>query len=110
LLERGGDELGGVLLVTVTPRVGQGAEKPLGLRELGAGAAVLDLARSVRELPGPAGEDLPRRVRLLLPECAEEDADAAASVDALGMRAVVAPLWMTDIAASAAIVDAALGA
>jgi LPPG:FO 2-phospho-L-lactate transferase len=41
---------------------------------------------------------------------AEEDADAAASVDALGIRAVVAPLWMTDVEASAAIVDAALAA
>ena len=41
---------------------------------------------------------------------AEEDAGAAASVDALGIRAVVAPLWMTDVDASAAIVDAALDA
>ncbi|MFG6503937.1 2-phospho-L-lactate transferase [Microbacterium sp. P05] len=41
---------------------------------------------------------------------AEEDAAAAASVDLLGMRAVVAPLWMRDTAASAAIVEAALSA
>ncbi|MFG6475972.1 2-phospho-L-lactate transferase [Microbacterium sp. P06] len=41
---------------------------------------------------------------------AEEDADAAVSVEALGMRAVVAPLWMSDVAASAAIVEAALSA
>jgi hypothetical protein len=31
-------------------------------------------------------------------------------VDALGIRAVVAPLWMTDAAASAAIVRTALEA
>jgi LPPG:FO 2-phospho-L-lactate transferase len=41
---------------------------------------------------------------------AEEDAAAAASVDALGIRGVVAPLWMRDIDASAAIVEAALDA
>ncbi|MET0297426.1 MAG: 2-phospho-L-lactate transferase [Microbacterium sp.] len=39
---------------------------------------------------------------------AEEDAALAADVDALGIRTVVAPLWMTDAAASAAIVDTAL--
>ncbi|WP_159500655.1 2-phospho-L-lactate transferase [Microbacterium sp. 18062] len=39
---------------------------------------------------------------------AEEDAAAAASVDALGIRAVVAPLWMTDVDASAAIAETAL--
>ncbi|QEW01052.1 2-phospho-L-lactate transferase [Microbacterium caowuchunii] len=41
---------------------------------------------------------------------AEEDAEAAASVDALGIRAVVAPLWMTDVEASAALAAAALRA
>ncbi|GAA4360145.1 2-phospho-L-lactate transferase [Microbacterium rhizosphaerae] len=41
---------------------------------------------------------------------AEEDASLAPAVDALGIRAVVAPLWMTDAAASAAIVRAALDA
>lgn len=41
---------------------------------------------------------------------AEEDADAAASVDALGIRARVAPLWMSDVDASAAIAEAALTA
>ncbi|MFB8386249.1 2-phospho-L-lactate transferase [Microbacterium sp. NPDC055910] len=41
---------------------------------------------------------------------AEEDAAHAAEVDALGIAAVVAPLWMTDAAASADIVDAALAA
>jgi LPPG:FO 2-phospho-L-lactate transferase len=41
---------------------------------------------------------------------AEEDAEATASVDALGIRSLVAPLWMSDVDASAAIVDAALGA
>jgi LPPG:FO 2-phospho-L-lactate transferase len=41
---------------------------------------------------------------------AEEDADAAASVAATGIGAVVAPLWMSDVDASAAIVEAALGA
>jgi LPPG:FO 2-phospho-L-lactate transferase len=41
---------------------------------------------------------------------AEEDADAAASVAGLGMRSVVAPLWMNDVDASAAIADAALAA
>lgn len=39
---------------------------------------------------------------------AEEDAALAPSVDAAGIRSVVAPLWMTDATASAAIVDAAL--
>jgi LPPG:FO 2-phospho-L-lactate transferase len=41
---------------------------------------------------------------------AEEDADAAASVAETGIRPVVAPLWMTDVDASAAIVEAALRA
>jgi len=41
---------------------------------------------------------------------AEEDAAAAASVDALGIRAVVAPLWMRDLAHSAALAEAALRA
>ena len=41
---------------------------------------------------------------------AEEDASLAPAVEALGIRAVVAPLWMTDAAASAAIVRAALDA
>ncbi len=41
---------------------------------------------------------------------AEEDAGSARAVDELGMRAVVAPLWMTDAAATADIVDAALSA
>ena len=39
---------------------------------------------------------------------AEEDAALAPAVDALGMRATVAPLWMRDVASSAAIVDTAL--
>jgi LPPG:FO 2-phospho-L-lactate transferase len=41
---------------------------------------------------------------------AEEDAAAAPAVTALGMRAVVAPLWMTDATATASIVDTALAA
>ncbi|MCX6502548.1 MAG: 2-phospho-L-lactate transferase [Microbacterium sp.] len=41
---------------------------------------------------------------------AEEDADAAAAVDGLGIRAVVAPLWMRDLEHSAALADAALRA
>jgi LPPG:FO 2-phospho-L-lactate transferase len=41
---------------------------------------------------------------------AEEDASLALAVEALGMCAVVAPLWMTDAAASAAIVRTALEA
>ncbi|WP_460772890.1 2-phospho-L-lactate transferase [Microbacterium sp. GXF7504] len=41
---------------------------------------------------------------------AEEDADAAASVDALGVRAVVAPLWMRDLERSAALAETALRA
>ncbi|KAA9155116.1 2-phospho-L-lactate transferase [Microbacterium lushaniae] len=41
---------------------------------------------------------------------AEEDAADAPDVDAAGIRSVVAPLWMTDVDASAAIVDAALAA
>ncbi|NNH03686.1 2-phospho-L-lactate transferase [Microbacterium ulmi] len=41
---------------------------------------------------------------------AEEDAALAPAVSALGIDAVVAPLWMTDAEASASIVDAALGA
>ncbi|UUT34518.1 2-phospho-L-lactate transferase [Microbacterium elymi] len=41
---------------------------------------------------------------------AEEDAALAPAVSALGIRAVVAPLWMTDVEASAAIATAALNA
>lgn len=41
---------------------------------------------------------------------ADEDATLSAEVDATGIRPVVAPLWMTDAAASADIVDAALAA
>ena len=41
---------------------------------------------------------------------AEEDAAHADEVAGLGIRPVVAPLWMTDAAASAGIVDAALDA
>ena len=41
---------------------------------------------------------------------AEEDAAAAPEVEASGIRAVVAPLWMRDEDASAAIAEAALGA
>ncbi len=41
---------------------------------------------------------------------AEEDAASAAAVEVLGIRPVVAPLWMRDAATSAAIVDAALAA
>ncbi len=41
---------------------------------------------------------------------AEEDADSAAAVAGLGIRAVVAPLWMKDEVHSAAIAEAALAA
>jgi LPPG:FO 2-phospho-L-lactate transferase len=41
---------------------------------------------------------------------AEEDAGLAANVAAAGIRPIVAPLWMTDVPASAAIADAALRA
>lgn len=41
---------------------------------------------------------------------AEEDADLAPAVAESGIRPVVVPLWMTDVDASAAIADAALGA
>ncbi len=41
---------------------------------------------------------------------AEEDAPLAEEVAGAGIRAVVAPLWMTDAAASAALADAALRA
>jgi LPPG:FO 2-phospho-L-lactate transferase len=41
---------------------------------------------------------------------AEEDASAAPEVAASGVRPVVTPLWMTDVAASAALADAALAA
>jgi LPPG:FO 2-phospho-L-lactate transferase len=41
---------------------------------------------------------------------AEEDAGSAASVDALGIDAVVAPLWMRDLDHSAALAEAALSA
>ncbi|BDV32124.1 2-phospho-L-lactate transferase [Microbacterium terricola] len=41
---------------------------------------------------------------------AEEDAELSASVDALGVRAHVRPLWMTDAAASRALAEAALSA
>lgn len=41
---------------------------------------------------------------------AEEDADLAPNVAATGIRPVVAPLWMTDVPASATIAEAALQA
>ena len=41
---------------------------------------------------------------------AEEDAADAAAVDAIGIRAVVAPLWMRDAAGSADLAEAALRA
>lgn len=41
---------------------------------------------------------------------AEEDAGLAAGLDSSGLRAVVAPLWMTDLEHSAALADAALEA
>ncbi|KAA9108276.1 2-phospho-L-lactate transferase [Microbacterium rhizomatis] len=41
---------------------------------------------------------------------AEEDGSESGAVSECGIRPVVAPLWMTDAAASAAIVDAALDA
>jgi LPPG:FO 2-phospho-L-lactate transferase len=41
---------------------------------------------------------------------ATEDADAAAAVEAAGIRPVITPLWMSDVAASAAIVASALEA
>lgn len=41
---------------------------------------------------------------------AEEDAESAGEVAGLGIRSVVAPLWMTDAARSAALAEAALGA
>ncbi|MDQ1129552.1 2-phospho-L-lactate transferase [Microbacterium sp. SORGH_AS_0888] len=41
---------------------------------------------------------------------AEEDAGLAASVDGLGIRAQVAPLWMRDLELSAALAEAALRA
>ena len=41
---------------------------------------------------------------------AEEDAASAPFVEGLGIRPVVTPLWMSDVDASAAIVDAALAA
>jgi LPPG:FO 2-phospho-L-lactate transferase len=39
---------------------------------------------------------------------AEEDAAAASEVDGLGIRSVVAPLWMTDAARAAALAETAL--
>ncbi|TQJ30194.1 2-phospho-L-lactate transferase [Microbacterium sp. SLBN-146] len=41
---------------------------------------------------------------------AEEDAASASAVEALGIRPVVVPLWMTDAAASTALAEAALTA
>ena len=41
---------------------------------------------------------------------AEEDAALALAVEAVGIRAVVAPLWMTDAGASASLAEAALTA
>lgn len=41
---------------------------------------------------------------------AEEDAASAVDVEVLGMRAVVRPLWMSDVDASAAMAEAAFGA
>ena len=74
-LERGLDELRGVLLVPVAARVRERAEEPLRLRVLRRGAAVLRLARRAREPPRPAREDLLGRVGLLLGDRPEEDAD-----------------------------------
>ncbi|MBU4464860.1 MAG: 2-phospho-L-lactate transferase, partial [Actinobacteria bacterium] len=41
---------------------------------------------------------------------AEEDADLSEAVAARGIRPLVAPLWMSDLDASAAIVETALSA
>ncbi len=41
---------------------------------------------------------------------ADEDAASAVDVEALGMRAVVRPLWMSDVDTSAAMAEAAFGA
>lgn len=41
---------------------------------------------------------------------AEEDASSAAEIDATGIRAVVAPLWMRDAVTSAALAEAAIAA
>jgi LPPG:FO 2-phospho-L-lactate transferase len=41
---------------------------------------------------------------------AEEDAESAPQVDGCGIRSIVAPLWMTDAATSAALATAALRA
>jgi LPPG:FO 2-phospho-L-lactate transferase len=41
---------------------------------------------------------------------AEEDAASAADIERLGIRPVVAPLWMRDAPTSAALADAALQA
>ncbi len=41
---------------------------------------------------------------------AEEDAASAVDVEVLGMRAVVRPLWMSDVDTSAAMAEAAFGA
>ena len=72
------DELGDVLLVPVAARVRDGAEQPLRLRELGARAPVLHLARRAREPPRPALQDLVGRVRLPLADRAQEDPHPAA--------------------------------
>ncbi len=74
------DEPCHVLLVTVPARVRDGTEQPLRLRELLAGAAILDLAGGARELPRPAGEDLLGRVGLPFAHGAQQRADAGGAV------------------------------
>ena len=86
LLERRVDELRGVLLVPVAARVGERAEETLGLRELGAGAPVLNLARRLGEPPGPADEDLLGRVHLAVAQRAEQGAHALNAVLLPGRR------------------------
>src|SRR5207244_6473583 len=78
--ERRVDQLRRVLLVPVAAGVRQRTEQPLPLRELRARAPVLHLARGACEAPGPARQDLVRRVGLSFGDRSQENADTAHTV------------------------------
>ena len=67
------DQLRDVLLVPVAARVRDRSEQALGLRELGAGATILNLTGRLGELPRPALENLIGSVRLAFTDRAEQD-------------------------------------
>ena len=79
-LERGVDELRGVLLVAMAARVGERAEQPLRVRVLLRRLAVELLAHGPREPPRPAREDLIGRVGLALGDRAQQDPHAGRAI------------------------------